>query len=65
MWTTKDEIETFTINPAFLALDENSLGEINEKIENKYAFTDEDKYNRLKEINPNLDLLKKTFELDY
>lgn len=32
--STKDEIETFTINPAFLALDENSLGEINEKIEN-------------------------------
>ncbi|MDD4328535.1 MAG: transcription-repair coupling factor [Aliarcobacter sp.] len=32
--STKDEIETFTINPAFLALDENSLSEINEKIEN-------------------------------
>ena len=32
--STKDEIETFTINPAFLALDENSLSAINEQIEN-------------------------------
>jgi len=37
---------------------------VNEKVENKFAFTPIDKYNRLKEINPNLDLLKKTFDLD-
>ncbi|WP_395049741.1 hypothetical protein [Flavobacterium sp.] len=37
---------------------------VNEKVENKFAFTPIDKYNRLKEINPNLELLKKTFDLD-
>ena len=37
---------------------------VNEKVENKFAFTPQDKYNRLNEINPNLDLLKKTFDLD-
>ncbi|MCI4443007.1 MAG: hypothetical protein JHC39_05815 [Lentimicrobium sp.] len=37
---------------------------VNEKVENKFAFTPIDKYNRLNEINPNLDLLKKTFDLD-
>ena len=38
--------------------------EVNETVENKYAFTAIDKYNRLNEINPNLELLKKTFDLD-
>jgi len=37
---------------------------VNEKVENKFAFTSQDKYNRLNEINPNLELLKKTFDLD-
>ena len=37
---------------------------VNEKVENKFAFTPIDKYNRLNEINPNLELLKKTFDLD-
>ena len=37
---------------------------VNEKVENKFAFTALDKYNRLNEINPNLELLKKTFDLD-
>ncbi len=37
---------------------------VNEKIENKFAFTPLDKFNRLNEINPNLELLKKTFDLD-
>lgn len=37
---------------------------VNEKVENKFAFTPQDKYNRLREINPNLDLLRKTFDLD-
>jgi hypothetical protein len=36
---------------------------VNEKVENKFAFTPIDKYNRLNEINPNLELLKKTFDL--
>ena len=31
--STKDEIESFTINPAFLALDEETFEEINEQIE--------------------------------
>lgn len=38
--------------------------EVNEVTENRYAFTPEEKYNKLKEINPNLDLLKKLFDLD-
>ncbi|WP_310381821.1 DNA polymerase III [Flavobacterium sp.] len=37
---------------------------VNEKVENKFAFTPIDKYNRLNEINPNLELLKKVFDLD-
>jgi len=37
---------------------------VNEAVENKFAFTSLDKYNRLNEINPNLELLKKTFDLD-
>ncbi len=37
---------------------------VNEAVENKFAFTAQDKYNRLNEINPNLELLKKTFDLD-
>jgi len=37
---------------------------VNEKMENKRAFTPQDKYNRLNEINPNLELLRKTFDLD-
>ena len=36
----KDEIESFTINPAFLALDEATYEEINEQVQNvsMYAF---------------------------
>lgn len=37
---------------------------VNETAENKHAFTPQDKYNRLCERNPNLELLKKTFDLD-
>jgi len=37
---------------------------VNESVENKFAFTSQDKYNRLNEINPTLDVLKKTFDLD-
>lgn len=37
---------------------------INEKMDNRRAFTAQDKYNRLNEINPNLDLLRRTFDLD-
>lgn len=37
---------------------------VNESIEKKFAFTAQDKYNRLNEINPNLDVLRKTFDLD-
>jgi hypothetical protein len=38
---------------------------INEKYVQKIAITDDEKYNRLLDINSNLDLLKKTFDLDY
>lgn len=37
---------------------------INEKIESKKAFTVQEKYERLKGLNPALELLKKTFDLD-
>jgi hypothetical protein len=37
---------------------------VNESVENKFAFTPQDKYNRLNEINPSLELLRKTFDLD-
>ncbi|MSP84418.1 MAG: DNA polymerase III subunit gamma/tau [Flavobacteriaceae bacterium] len=37
---------------------------VNEKVSTKKAFTVQEKYNRLSEKNPNLDLLRKIFELD-
>jgi hypothetical protein len=37
---------------------------VNESIEKKFAFTAIDKFNRLNEINPSLELLRKTFDLD-
>jgi DNA polymerase-3 subunit gamma/tau len=37
---------------------------VNESVEKKYAFTPDDKYERLKEINPAIELLRKTFDLD-
>ena len=37
---------------------------LNETIEKKFAYTPQEKYNKMKEINPLLDKLRKTFELD-
>ncbi len=37
---------------------------VNEATEKKYAFTPEEKYQKFKEINPNIELLKKLFDLD-
>ena len=37
---------------------------VNESVKSKVAFTAQDKYNRLNEINPNLEELKKMFDLD-
>lgn len=37
---------------------------VNETLVVKKAFTNQDKYNRLVEINPNLEMLKKMFDLD-
>jgi hypothetical protein len=37
---------------------------VNEEMKSRIAFTSQDKYNRLHEINPNVELLKKTFDLD-
>lgn len=37
---------------------------VNESVENKFAFTSQDKFNRLNQINPTLEVLKKTFDLD-
>ena len=37
---------------------------VNESFESKRSFNDQDRYNRLHEINPNIELLKTTFGLD-
>jgi hypothetical protein len=37
---------------------------VNETIENKKSFNDQDRYNRLFELNPNIELLRTTFGLD-
>ncbi|HBK83030.1 MAG TPA: DNA polymerase III subunit gamma/tau [Flavobacterium sp.] len=37
---------------------------VNEDVEKKYAFTPHEKYERLKAINPVLDILRKTFDLE-
>lgn len=37
---------------------------VNESVEKKYAFTPLEKYEKLKEINPALELLRTTFDLD-
>ena len=37
---------------------------VNEKVSTKQAFTVQEKYNRLSEKNPNLELLRKIFDLD-
>ncbi|MQP52316.1 DNA polymerase III subunit gamma/tau [Flavobacterium sp. LMO9] len=37
---------------------------VNEATENKYAFTPQEKFERLKQINPTIELLRKTFDLD-
>jgi hypothetical protein len=37
---------------------------VNESIANKRSFNDQDRYNRLLEINPNIELLRTTFGLD-
>lgn len=37
---------------------------VNESIESKRSFNDQDRYNRLLEINPNIELLRSTFGLD-
>jgi hypothetical protein len=37
---------------------------VNESIINRKNFNDQDRYNRLYEINPNIDLLRTTFGLD-
>lgn len=37
---------------------------VNESIDIKRSFTDQDRYNRLLEINPNIELLRTTFGLD-
>lgn len=38
--------------------------EVNEEVKSKVAFTPQDKFNRMNEINPHLELLKKAFDLD-
>ncbi len=37
---------------------------VNESMESKRAFTPQDKFNRLNQLNPSLELLRKTFDLD-
>lgn len=37
---------------------------VNDEMEKKYAYTALDKFEKLKEKNPNIDILRKTFDLD-
>jgi DNA polymerase III subunit gamma/tau len=37
---------------------------VNDELEKKYAYTDMEKFEKLKEKNPNIDLLRQTFDLD-
>ncbi len=37
---------------------------VNEELEKKYAYTPIEKYEKLKEKNPNIEILRKTFDLD-
>ena len=37
---------------------------VNEELDTKYAYTPIEKYEKLKEKNPNLELLRKIFDLD-
>jgi hypothetical protein len=37
---------------------------VNESVQNRKNFNDQDRYNRLHEINPNIELLRTTFGLD-
>ena len=37
---------------------------VNESVEKKYAFTPEERFERLKALNPTLEILRKTFDLD-
>ena len=37
---------------------------VNEEVARQYAFTPEEKYEKLKEKNPAIDLLRQTFDLD-
>jgi len=37
---------------------------VNEAMDSRRAFTAQDRFNRLNEMNPNLELLRKTFDLD-
>ncbi|WP_421811462.1 DNA polymerase III subunit gamma/tau [Flagellimonas sp.] len=38
---------------------------VNEEVAKKFAFTPEEKYEKLREKNPNLDLLRQEFDLDF
>ena len=38
--------------------------EVNEEMQKKFAYTPEEKYDKLKEKNPNIELLRRTFDLD-
>jgi hypothetical protein len=38
---------------------------VNEKLKSKVAFSAQDKFNRLNEINPNLEVFKKLFDLEF
>ena len=37
---------------------------LNETVEKKFAYTPQEKFNKMKEMNPLLEKLRQTFELD-
>lgn len=38
---------------------------VDEQLDKKLAFTPEDRYEKLRQLNPNIDLLRKAFDLDF
>ena len=51
----RQELNNFDINLSIT---------VNEELDKKYAYTTKEKFEKLKEKNPKIDLLRKTFDLD-
>lgn len=67
------KIDFETAKPAVLRFLEQKLQNftleidiiVDEQLDKKLAFTPEDRYEKLRQLNPNIDLLRKAFDLDF